>query len=108
MSSFCLNSDINLRRSWVILLYFSPACYVWLFRVGLTAFGVAVTIWSATSTCKTQLLGAKYDPLHQPNQGSALPENLRTGSRTVSGAAHQAPWPGATPFEDYIRPWEAT
>ena len=81
---------------------------MWLFRVGLTAFGVAGTMWSATSTCKTRLFWAKYDPLHQPNQCSALLENWRTGSRTVSGAAHQVSWPGATPFEDYIRPREAT
>jgi len=65
-------------------------------------------MWSATSTCKTRLFWAKYDPLHQPNQCSALLENWHTGSRTVSGAAHQASWPGATPFEDYIRPREAT
>ena len=53
-------------------------------------------------------LGPSMTPLHQPNQCSALLENWHTGSRTVSGAAHQASWPGATPFEDYIRPREAT
>ena len=89
-------------------IHVSPACYVRLFLVGLTTFGVAGTMWSATSTCKTRLFWAKYDPLHQPNQCSALLENWHTGSRTVSGAAHQASWPGATPFEDYIRPREAT
>ncbi len=72
------------------MIYFSPACYEWLFRVGLTALGVAGTIWSATKTCKTQMFGAKYDPLHQPIQGSALLENWHTGSLTVSGATHQA------------------
>ena len=109
MSKFCLSSDIHLRSSWVTLRFMShPHVMCVSFWLVWPLSGSQAPCGLPTSTCKTQLFGAKYDPLHQPNQCSALLENWHTGSRTVSGAAHQASWPGATPFEDYIRPREAT
>ena len=79
----------------------SSAGYVW------PLFGITGTIWSAPSTCETQLFCAKYDPQHQPSQPSAFLKKWHTepitGSLTVTQAAYEAPGPGVTPFEDFIR-----
>ena len=108
MSNVLLNSE-NIFRCWLVKMWFishphdmsRSSGYVW------PLFWITGTIWSAPSTCKTQLLCAKYDPHHQPSQPSAFHEKWNTGPLTVAQAAYEAPAPGVTLFEDFIRSREA-
>ncbi len=94
------------------MIYFTPTSlsHMLCCSAGLVwpLFGIAGTIWSASSTCKPQLFFAKYNPRYQLSQASTFTENWHTGSLTVSKATHEAPGPVVTPFEDYIRSREDT